>query len=149
VAGGGVVGGGVGLVVPGGLVVGVTVGLLVGLLVGLVVTVWLAVGCGLGELDVPVGFGLAEPMLVFVGLAVGFAEIVGFAEDDDELPVGVALADEEVLAEDPLGEPAGLNATSSRMAALGRVAQALLAIGGPAWRADEAANTSVLDARRT
>jgi hypothetical protein len=139
-----------------GLFDGVGVG--VGVLVGLGLAVVLVVGLGLGEVDVGVGFGLIEPVLV------GSADAVddGLAEDDaDELPVGVALADEDVLADvdaladllgDRVGELVGLaelSTASSRTADLGRVAQMPFPIGGTAWRVMEAASTSVLDARRT
>lgn len=139
-----------------GLFDGVGVG--VGVLVGLGLAVLLVVGMGLGEVDVGVGFGLIEPVLV------GSADAVedGLAEDDaDELPIGVALADEEVLADvdaladllgDRVGELVGLaelSTAASRTADLGRVAQMPFPIGGTAWRVMEAASTSVLDARRT
>jgi hypothetical protein len=145
-----------------GLFDGVGVGVGVGVLVGLGLAVLLVVGLGLGEVDVGVGFGLVEPVLVGFADAVGSAVDDGLAEDDaDELPVGVALADEEVLADvdaladllgDRVGELVGLaelSTTSSRTADLGRVAQMPFPIGGTAWRVMEAASTSVLDARRT
>jgi hypothetical protein len=160
-------------VLPDGLGVGLFDGVVVGLLVGLAVAVLLVVGFGLGfgfglgEVDVAVGFGLAEVLLVGPADVVGSTDEVpvGFAEDEaDELPLGVALADEEVLADDDaladlLGDRVGelvgladlatLNVTSSRMADLGRAAQVPFATGGWACRVMEAASTSVLDARRT
>jgi hypothetical protein len=135
-------------------------GVVVGSLDGLVVPGLVVVGFGLGEVDVAVGFGLAELVLVGFADSVGLAvEVpVGLAEDDgldevDELPVGVALADEDALADllgDRVGELVGLarlNSTSSRTADLGRAAQVPFEIGGSAWRVMEAASTSVLDAR--
>lgn len=152
---------GLGLVLCDGLGVGLFDGLVVGVLVGLGLLV-LLVGFGLGEVDVGVGFGLTELVLVGFALSVGLGVDVGLAEDEaDELPVGVALADEEVLADvdaladllgDRVGELEGLarrNVASSRTADLGRAAQAPFPIGGSAWWVMDAASTSVLDARRT
>jgi hypothetical protein len=143
----GLVGLGVGLLVPGG---------------GLVA--WLTVGCGVGD-DVPV--------LVLDGLAVGLgvwgvvgATLVGpeglalavtLAEDDvDKWPVGVALADEDVrplgvaLAEalrEVLGDPAGITAESTRIAAFGRLEQVPFTMGGGRPGRTAAPNTLELEAR--
>lgn len=100
------------------------------------------VGLGLGDEVLLLGLGVGEELLLDVGVALGDELLlllpvgVGVALTDELwLLDDVALAEEELLVDDPLGLACcvlgGLSAESSRTAAFGRLEHAPLTIGVP------------------